>query len=82
VRGFVREPDGSLTPERFYADFIAGLQDIGYTGYLGYELCHALPKVDGRTVGRDFADRNARLAAEYLNKVIAAAQSLAASSAR
>ncbi len=79
VRGYVREPDGSLAPEQFYADFVAGLMDIGYTGFLGYELCHPLPKVDGQTVGLDFADKNARLAAEYLNRVIADVKSLVAS---
>jgi sugar phosphate isomerase/epimerase len=79
VRGYVREPDGSLVPEQFYADFIAGLMDIGYDGFIGYELCHPLPTIDGRTVGIDFAEKNARLAAEYLRKVIATARSLVAS---
>jgi sugar phosphate isomerase/epimerase len=77
VRGYVREPDGSLAPEQFYAEFVAGLMDIGYDGFLGYELCHPLPKIDGQTVGLDFADKNARLAAEYLTKVIADATSVA-----
>ena len=42
----LREPDGSLVPEQFYADFVAGLMDIGYDGFIGYELCHPLPKVE------------------------------------
>jgi sugar phosphate isomerase/epimerase len=71
VRGYVRQADGSLTPEDFYTDFIRGLHEIGYEGYLGYELCHPLPKVDGKTVGIDFADRNARLAADYMRAIIA-----------
>ena len=41
-----------------------GLQDIGYKGYAGFELCHPLPIVDGKTVGLDFVDKNAQLAAE------------------
>ena len=70
VRGWVRNPDGSLTAEDFYLDFTRGLLDIGYTGYTGYELCHPLPKVDGVTVGLEFADRNARLAARYMRDVL------------
>jgi sugar phosphate isomerase/epimerase len=72
VRGYVREPDGSLSPETFYADFVQGLAEIGYDGYIGYELCHPLPVVDGRTVGIDFAEKNARLAAEYLTQLMPA----------
>ena len=26
------------------------MSEIGYEGYLGYELCHQLPVVDGQTV--------------------------------
>jgi len=51
--------------------FVRAMRDIGYSGYLGYELCHPLPVVGGQTVGRDFADKNARLACEYLRSVMA-----------
>jgi len=77
VRGYVREPDGSLSPEAFYADFARGLAEMGYDGYIGYELCHPLPVVNGQTVGIDFADTNARLAAEYMRAVLNDARSLA-----
>jgi sugar phosphate isomerase/epimerase len=70
VRGFVRHRDGSLTPEDFYADFVRGMHDIGYDGYIGYELCHPLPTVDDVTVGVEFADLNAQLAAEYLGEIL------------
>ena len=70
VRGYVRQSDGSLVPENFYGEFIRGLQEIGYEGYLGYELCHPLPKVDGQTVGVEFADKNARLAADYMRALM------------
>ena len=73
VSGFVRNPDGTLTPEDFYADFVQEMAEIGYQGYIGYELCHPLPKVNGETVGIEFADKNARLAAEYMRGLIAAA---------
>jgi sugar phosphate isomerase/epimerase len=51
-----------------------GLLDIGYKGYAGFELCHPLPVVDGKTVGLDFVDKNARLAGEYLKGVISEAR--------
>jgi hypothetical protein len=50
-----------------------GLYDIGYQGYAGFELCHPLPVVDGQTVGLDFVDKNAQLAAEYIRGVLAQA---------
>jgi sugar phosphate isomerase/epimerase len=70
VRGMVRNPDESLTPEDYYLDFAIGMQEIGYTGYIGYELCHPIPHVNGEPVGLDFADLNARLAAEYMRGVV------------
>jgi sugar phosphate isomerase/epimerase len=71
IRGFERN-DGVIGEEtnRYYRDFIRSMDEIGYEGYLGYELCHQLPVVDGRTVGIEFADRNARLAAEFLRELI------------
>ncbi len=71
---FVRERDGSLIPENFYADFAAGMREIGYTGYTGFELCHPLPKVNGVTVGIDFVDKNARLAVQFMRHVLAETQ--------
>ncbi len=53
-----------------------GLQDIGYKGYAGFELCHPLPIVDGKTVGLDFVDKNAQLAAEYMRGIMAEAKKL------
>jgi sugar phosphate isomerase/epimerase len=70
IRGLVRNPDETLTPENYYLDFALGMQQIGYSGYIGYELCHPLPKVNGRTVGIEFADQNAQLAAEYMRGII------------
>ena len=70
VRGLVRNPDETLTPEDYYLDFALGMQEIGYDGYLGYELCHPIPPVNGEPVGLDFADLNARLAAEYMRGIL------------
>ena len=53
-----------------YPAFVSALREIGYNGYLGYELCHPLPVVNGQTVGIDFVDKNARLAARYMREVI------------
>ncbi len=53
-----------------------GLFDIGYQGYAGFELCHPLPVVNGQTVGLDFVDKNALLAAEYMRGIRAEAQKL------
>ena len=46
------------------------MDEIGYDGYIGYELCHQLPVVDGQTVGIDYAHENARLAAEFMRDLI------------
>jgi sugar phosphate isomerase/epimerase len=51
-----------------------GLLDIGYKGYAGFELCHPLPVVNGQTVGLDFVDKNAQLAAEYMRGILAEAR--------
>jgi sugar phosphate isomerase/epimerase len=73
IRGYERN-DGVVGEEtnRYYRDFIRAMSEIGYEGYFGYELCHQLPIVDGQTVGIEFADKNARLAAEFLRELIEA----------
>lgn len=58
-------------PEPFYEDFVRALASIDYSGYIGYELCHPLPVVNGQTVEIDFVDRNARLAADFMRKLSA-----------
>jgi sugar phosphate isomerase/epimerase len=78
VRGYVRTSNGDLMPENFYPDFVQGMRDIGYEGYIGYELCHPLPQREGVTVGREFADLNAQLAAEYMRSLIAQSQAVKA----
>ena len=74
VHGLVRNPDETLTPEDYYLDFALGMQEIGYDGYIGYELCHPLPNVNGEPVGIEFADLNARLAAEYMRGILQQAE--------
>jgi hypothetical protein len=57
------------------------MQEIGYEGYLGYELCHPLPAINGAPAGLDFADLNARLAAEYMRGVLRQTERVAAAKA-
>ena len=73
IRGFERN-DGIVGEEtnRYYGDFVRSMAEVGYDGYLGYELCHQLPLVDGQTVGIEYADEQARLAAEFMRSIIEA----------
>ena len=73
-------PDGiTITPGEKCAAEVRALVGMGYSGYIGYELCHPLPHVDGRPPGIDFVDKNARLAATYMRKLIEQARCHAAS---
>ena len=46
------------------------VRDIGYQGYLSYELCHPLPVVDGQTVDIGYAHAQAKLAAEFMRDLM------------
>lgn len=90
---FERQPDGSIRgferndgvigedTNRYYADFARGMREAGYDGYIGYELCHQLPVVNGQTVGMEYADEQARLAAEFMREIIEAESHVLASKA-
>jgi len=81
---FDRQPDGSIRgyerndgvagdeTRQYYQDFARAMREIGYQGYISYELCHQLPIVNGKTVGVEFADHNAQLAAEFMREIIKA----------
>jgi len=64
--------DGVVTGEtnQYYRDFARAMHQIGYDGYISYELCHQLPVVNGETVGIEFAHKNAQLAAEFMREII------------
>ena len=68
---YERDKDGKVKGAKFYRPFIEAMHQIGYTGYLSYELCHSLPKVNGQTVGIEYADKNAQLAVEFMRGLIA-----------
>ena len=62
--------DGKIIGEDYYRPFVQAMHEIGYSGYMSYELCHPLPVVDGQTVGIEFADKNAQLASEFMRGII------------
>jgi sugar phosphate isomerase/epimerase len=67
---YERGADGKVIGEDYYRNFIQAMHEIGYSGYMSYELCHPLPVVDGQTVGIEFADKNAQLASEFMRGII------------
>jgi sugar phosphate isomerase/epimerase len=71
IKGVERN-DGILGDEtrQYYEDFASAMRAIDYQGYTSYELCHELPKVNGQTVGIEFAHKNARLAAEFMREIV------------
>ncbi len=70
-----RGPDGiTLKGDEKALGEALGLLDIGYKGWAGFELCHPLPVVNGRSVGIDFVDKNAQLALEYMRGIVAKAK--------
>jgi sugar phosphate isomerase/epimerase len=71
IHGFERN-DGVVGEEtnRYYRDFVRSMTEIGYRGYIGYELCHQLPVVDGQTVGLAYADEQSCLAAQFMRSII------------
>ena len=71
IRGYERN-DGVVGTEtrQYYLDFARAMREIGYQGYISYELCHQLPLINGQTVGIEFADENAELAARFMRAII------------
>lgn len=67
---YERGPDGTVKGAKFYSHFIRAMRKIDYDGYIGYELCHPLPVVNGQKVGIEYAEKNAQLAAEFMRGLI------------
>jgi len=67
---FKKEADGTAKGPDYYGYFVEAMKEIGYKGYIGYELCHTLPVVNGQTVGLEFADQCAEGAAIYMRELI------------
>jgi len=68
---YERDTDGKVKGAEFYTPFVRAMHEIGYSGYLSYELCHPLPVVNGQTVGIEYAEKNAQLAGEFMRGLIA-----------
>jgi sugar phosphate isomerase/epimerase len=58
-------------PQPDYAYFLGLMREIGYDGYLGYELCH--PVLDDRhePLGLDYVHEQVRLAREFMGELLA-----------
>ena len=67
---YERDTDGKVKGAEFYTPFVRAMHEIGYSGYLSYELCHPLPIVNGQTVGIEYAEKNAQLAGEFMRGLI------------
>ena len=67
---YERDNNGKIKGAPFYRPFIRAMHEIGYSGYLSYELCHPLPIVNGQTVSIEYAEKNAQLAAEFMRGLI------------
>jgi sugar phosphate isomerase/epimerase len=65
-----RDADGKVKGADYYPHFMRAMYDIDYSGYLGYELCHQLPVVNGQTVGIEYAEKKAQEAAEFMRGLI------------
>jgi len=68
-------PGGKGRDEDCRVAFVQAMRNIGYQGYIGYELCHPLPVIQGQTVGVEYAEQNAQLACEYMRRLVALGQS-------
>lgn len=66
-----RDNDGKVKGAEYYHHFIKAMHDIEFKGYLGYELCHPCPVVNGETVGIEYAKIKAQEAVEFMKGVIA-----------
>lgn len=67
---YERDTNGKVKGAEFYTPFVQAMHEIGYSGYLSYELCHPLPVVNGQTVGIEYAEKNAQLAGEFMRGLI------------
>lgn len=68
---FERDKDGEIKPsEPLFPEFVAAMKEIGYNGYMNYEMCSEPPVVNGQVAGIERADHNAALAAQYMRALI------------
>lgn len=65
---YQRGPDGRVTGDSQFRPFVAAMKDIGYQGYMSYELCG--PPRGQEMLGIERAEMNAQLAAEFMRGLI------------
>jgi len=65
---YERGSDGEIKGESHFRPFVAAMKDIGYQGYVSYELCG--PPREGEMLGIERAEMNAQLAAEFMRGLI------------
>ncbi len=65
---YERGSDGEVKGDIHFRHFVAAMKDIGYTGYMSYELCGPPQGAEMRGIER--AEMNARLAAEFMRGLI------------
>jgi sugar phosphate isomerase/epimerase len=65
---------GDFEKHDIYLPFLKAMMEIGYNGYMGYELCHPLPVVNGQLVGLDFVESNTQLGLEFIKGAISQAK--------
>jgi sugar phosphate isomerase/epimerase len=54
-----------------YEHFLGLMQEIGYDGYICYELCHPLHGQDHEWLGLDYVDEQVKLAHEFMSARLA-----------
>jgi sugar phosphate isomerase/epimerase len=68
---FERDRDGKIkASEPHFPEFVAAMKEIGYKGYLNYEMCSEPPVVNGQVPGIERAEHNAELAVQYMRALI------------
>ncbi len=53
-----------------YEHYIGLMHDIGYDGYLTFELCHPVLNEDHTRAGIEYVNEQSKLAREYMSKII------------
>jgi sugar phosphate isomerase/epimerase len=65
---YQRGSDGKVIGESHFRPFVAAMKEIGYQGYMSYELCG--PPRGQELLGIERAEMNAQLAAEFMRGLI------------
>ncbi|MDI7277244.1 MAG: sugar phosphate isomerase/epimerase family protein [Anaerolineae bacterium] len=76
---FERAPDGTARPYKYagpeqpdhnYPAFVRAMAEIGYDGFINYELCHPIRPRGTRQPDLDFVHEQAELAISYMRGVL------------